>query len=255
MAVELLQRVGLNKYEAEAYYALLAEGPLTGYELGKRSGVPLSRSYEILERLARRGLALVQPGDPPRYAAERPARFLEQTRAYQATTLAGLAAALADAERPQSDDGIWVVRGRANVLARARALIDEAEEEVAMSLWAEADPDLAEAISRAMVRGCRLIHRPVRAEARARELIVLLVDEREALVGTLSPPSTCQAAVSRNAALLELARGALVEAATAPAPADMAIGVAESNDDAAWVAWEDRKHQRLWHSLRGGRSA
>ena len=67
MAVELLQRVGLNKYEAEAYFALLADGPLTGYELGKRSSVPLSKSYETLERLTRRGLALVQPGDPPRY--------------------------------------------------------------------------------------------------------------------------------------------------------------------------------------------
>ena len=37
MAVELLQRVGLSKYEAEAYYVLLLQGPLTGYELGKRS--------------------------------------------------------------------------------------------------------------------------------------------------------------------------------------------------------------------------
>ena len=37
MADDLLQRIGLNKYEAEAYLALLAEGPLTGYELGKRS--------------------------------------------------------------------------------------------------------------------------------------------------------------------------------------------------------------------------
>ena len=29
---DLLQRIGLNKYEAEAYLSLLAEGPLTGYE-------------------------------------------------------------------------------------------------------------------------------------------------------------------------------------------------------------------------------
>ncbi len=255
MAVELLQRIGLNKYEAEAYYALLAEGSLTGYELGKRSGVPLSRSYEILERLARRGLALVQPGEPPRYAAERPERFLEQTRADQAATLASLAAALSDVERPDAADGFWVVRGRANVLARARALIDEAEQEVAMSLWAEADPGLADAIGRAMVRGCRLVHRPVRAEACARELIALLVDEREALVGTLSPPSACQAAVSQNAALVELARGALAEAAPAPASANVVPRPAGAGDRAAMVDWEDRKHQRLWRSLRGGRSA
>ena len=78
--IELLQQVGLNKYEAEAYYTLLSEGSLTGYELGKRSQVPLSRSYEILERLVQKGLALVQPGDPPRYAAQEPEQFLGQAR-------------------------------------------------------------------------------------------------------------------------------------------------------------------------------
>ena len=65
----------MNKYEAEAYAALLRHGQLTGYELGKRSEVPLSRSYEVLERLVGKGLALVQPGDPPRYAAEAPDEF------------------------------------------------------------------------------------------------------------------------------------------------------------------------------------
>src|SRR5919106_2386987 len=97
MAVDLLQRVGLNKYEAEAYLALLADGPLTGYELGKRSAVPLAKSYETLERLTRRGLALVQPGDPPRYVAERPERFVAQTRAEQASVLMALASTLAGA--------------------------------------------------------------------------------------------------------------------------------------------------------------
>jgi len=47
----------------------LVAGPLTGYELGKRSPVPLSPSYETLERLTRRGFALVEPGEPLRYAA------------------------------------------------------------------------------------------------------------------------------------------------------------------------------------------
>ena len=89
--IDLLQQVGLNKYEAEAYAALLRHGPLTGYELGKRSEVPLSRSYEILERLATKGLALVQPGDPPRYTAEPPEQFIDRTRAATTTTLDALA--------------------------------------------------------------------------------------------------------------------------------------------------------------------
>ena len=77
-ALDLLQQLGLTKYEAEAYHALLIAGPLTGYELGKHSGVPQSRCYDTLERLLARGLATVQPTTPPRYAAEDPARVLPQ---------------------------------------------------------------------------------------------------------------------------------------------------------------------------------
>src|SRR4051812_7778633 len=119
VAVDLLQRVGLNKYEAEAYLALLADGPLTGYELGKRSSVPLSKSYEVLERLTRRGLALVQPGDPPRYLAERSDRLLARTRTDQEAVLSALETALADVRPADPADDFWVVRGRSSALTAA----------------------------------------------------------------------------------------------------------------------------------------
>src|SRR5260370_36826608 len=99
-AIELLQKIGWNKYEAEGYYTLLSDGPLTGYELGKRSQVPLSRSYEILERLAQKGLALVQPGDPPRYIACEPQQLLGQVRSTLSATLDDLARPLAPLSRP-----------------------------------------------------------------------------------------------------------------------------------------------------------
>ena len=156
MAVELLQRVGLSKYEAEAYYVLLLQGPLTGYELGKRSGVPLSKSYEVLERLARRGLAFVQPGEPARYIADRVERFLEQTRSDQASVLSALSAALADAAPADASDEFWVARGRQNILARARALIDNARDLVVLGVWSDDDAGLDDALDRAAARGCRV---------------------------------------------------------------------------------------------------
>src|SRR4051794_39870134 len=154
MAVELLQRVGLSKYEAEAYSVLLAQGPLTGYELGKRSGVPLSKSYEVLERLARRGLAFVQPGEPARYVADRVERFLEQTRTDQAAVLTALSAALADAAPAAVSDEFWVARGRQNILARASSLIDEATEQVVVGVWGDGEVGLDAALNRAAGRGC-----------------------------------------------------------------------------------------------------
>src|SRR5437773_3504867 len=125
--IELLQQIGLNKYEAEAYYALLAHGPLTGYELGKRSPVPLSRSYEILERLMEKGLALVQPGDPPRYMAQDYQQFLAQVRSTMESTLGALTTSLAAMPMDASVNEFWVLRKRQNILAQAQAMIESAQ--------------------------------------------------------------------------------------------------------------------------------
>jgi len=256
MAVELLQRVGLNKYEAEAYFALLADGPLTGYELGKRSSVPLSKSYETLERLTRRGLALVQPGDPPRYLAERPERFLGQTRADQESVLATLASALAGVRRADPADDFWVVRGRSNVLARARALIDEAQHDVLIGRFGDEDP-LTEACDGARTRGCRVTVRRL-GDSASPEPIVLLTDDRESLIGTLSPAAHCQAVTSANPALALTARGALGyrDAARPAVPVQIpepALAGADRGTD--WLDWETRKQQRLWRSQQGRRLA
>jgi HTH-type transcriptional regulator, sugar sensing transcriptional regulator len=134
MAIQLLQQVGLNKYEAEAYYTLLVEGPLTGYELGKRSRVPLSRSYEILNRLTQKGLAIVQPGEPPRYAAEDPELFLDRVRQVQTATLTALAAAMAELPHPSVPDEFWVRRGRQNILATVQAMVANAKRTVDLCL-------------------------------------------------------------------------------------------------------------------------
>ena len=256
MPVELLQRVGLNKYEAEAYLALLADGPLTGYELGKRSAVPLAKSYETLERLSRRGLALVQPGDPPRYTAERPERFLARTRSDQESVLAALASALSGVRRADPADDFWVVRGRANVLARARALLDEARHDVAVGL-SGADDALLAAIDGARARGCRVTLRHLDQP----DLIALLSDDRESLVGTLATDARCQAVTSANPALALAIRGALRGLSAAPPvrpvqvsePTGTVGAGAERGTD--WLDWEARKQQRLWRSQQGRRPA
>ena len=254
MAVELLQRIGLNKYEAEAYLALLADGPLTGYELGKRSSVPLSKSYEVLERLTRRGLALVQPGDPPRYLAERPERVLEQTRADQEAVLGALAESLASIRQPDPADGFWVLRGRQKVLTRASAAIDEAHEEVVIGRPVPHD-GLDDALARARSRGCRVVEHRLKDGERDTEAVVLLVDGREALAGTLNPPAHCQAVVSSNPALALAIRGACAGQPAAAVRIAEPVAAAAVADRVGWLDWEARKQQQLRRGPNGGRVA
>lgn len=247
-AVEQLQQVGLNKYEAEAYYTLLAEGPLTGYELGKRSQVPLSRSYEILERLTQKGLALVQPGDPPRYSAEDPGRFLGQVRQAMTKTLDTLTVSLATLTGSRSEGEFWVLRGQQHVLARARVMVRSAQRTVSLSLAPAYDVALADDLALVREKGCRILRASTAVQDYTEaDMILLLVDERETLAGTLTPADRCQCVVSQNRALVTalssfFARQPSMEY-TVPASSP---ATTPQSDRLDWVAWEDRKQRRLW---------
>jgi sugar-specific transcriptional regulator TrmB len=253
MVIDLLQRVGLNKYEAEAYAALLQHGPLTGYELGKRSAVPLSRSYEILERLTARGLALVQPGDPPRYAAEAPEQFLGRTRAATAATLDALEHALAELEPPALPEGFWVVRGQEPILAQAQTYIAQARRTLALSAALAHSAALEQALTQARERGCR-ISQPLDEQAGDAATALLLVDEREAMVGTLAPAERAQAVASANpgfvGVLMRCCAPPLVFNTLRASEAGMAAKPAQSLD---WLDWEERKQRRLLDVLPGNR--
>ena len=251
-AIEQLQEIGLNKYEAEAYYTLLAEGPLTGYELGKRSQVPLSKSYEVLERLTQKGLALVQPGDPPRYLAEDHNRFLGQVRQNMTKTLDALAGSLALTARSHTGDEFWVLRGHRHILARVRAMVMDAQQVVNLYLPPAYDAELADVLALASAKNYQILRasEPDHEHDDA-DVIMLLVDNREVLAGTLTPAGHCQAVVSSNRAIVtalsmffalqspvEIARPA---SSAEPVPQD------DQSNQLEWIAWEERKQRRLWH--------
>ncbi len=249
-AIELLQQIGLNKYEAEAYYTLLSDGPLTGYELGKRSQVPLSRSYEILERLAQKGLALVQPGDPPRYSACEPQQFLGQVRSTMSATLDDLASALASLSRPDTSAEFWVLRGQQHILARTQALIASAQRTIYLELpRAEASSrpystGLVDMLALARASGCRVFQSATTSGDTGSELVLLLIDGREALVGTLEPAERCQAITSANKALAATLDGYFAQQMS---PVHIiSSGGAQQDERLDWVAWENRKQRRLW---------
>jgi sugar-specific transcriptional regulator TrmB len=252
MPIELLQAIGLNKYEAEAYTALFQHGPLTGYELGKRSGVPLSRSYEILERLTAKGLALVQPGDPPRYMAEAPEQFIERTRHATMATLDALATSLAELHRPQADDGFWVIRGSSAILTHVQTLIGKAERTVALTIAAPFAVELETSLEKARARGVQRILAPVHTRSQKNPAIFALVDGRAGLAGTLMPARECQALASTNPVLSALLGHFFTPQTRLPTArqpeASPPTSTARPLD---WLDWEDRKQHRLLDVLSG----
>lgn len=78
-----LHEMGLSKYEASAYLALLSEGQSTAKEIATTADIPQSRVYDILDRLNTKGFVKAQPGRPKKFGNVAPERAIEQFAEYK----------------------------------------------------------------------------------------------------------------------------------------------------------------------------
>jgi DNA-binding MarR family transcriptional regulator len=137
-----LVALGFSEYEARAWVGLARHGPLTGYELAKRTGVPRANVYAVLSRLEQRGAVVraVTP-DGQRYAAIPGGELLRRLAEDVDRHLEAAAAALAGLGAPREEALLWNVQGRAAALAHAREQVRASR----TTLWiANAPPEAAE---------------------------------------------------------------------------------------------------------------
>jgi sugar-specific transcriptional regulator TrmB len=70
----------LNIYETKVWLALLAKGISSAGEIAEMSGVPRSRTYDVLEGLEKRGFAIEKIGKPVKYIAVKPEVVIEKLK-------------------------------------------------------------------------------------------------------------------------------------------------------------------------------
>ncbi len=81
---ELINKVkdyfDLNIYETKVWLALLSKGIASAGEVADISGVPRSRTYDVLESLEKRGFAIIKLGKPVKYLGVKPKIILEKLK-------------------------------------------------------------------------------------------------------------------------------------------------------------------------------
>jgi HTH-type transcriptional regulator, sugar sensing transcriptional regulator len=70
----------LNIYETKVWLALLSKGSASAGEIATLSGVPRSRTYDVLESLEKKGFALIKLGKPVKYLGVKPKIILEKLK-------------------------------------------------------------------------------------------------------------------------------------------------------------------------------
>ena len=70
----------LNIYETKVWLALLRKGIASAGEVASISGVPRSRTYDVLENLEKKGFAIVKLEKPVKYIGVKPQIILEKIK-------------------------------------------------------------------------------------------------------------------------------------------------------------------------------
>lgn len=70
----------LNIYETKVWLALLSKGISSAGEIAELSGVPRSRTYDVLESLEKRGFVIQKLGKPVKYIAVKPEIVIEKLK-------------------------------------------------------------------------------------------------------------------------------------------------------------------------------
>ncbi len=141
----------LNIYETKVWLALLGKGSASAGEIASLSGVPRSRTYDVLESLEKKGFAIVKLGKPVKYLGVKPRVILEKlknnVRVEAEERFQSLSNIKDTAEFLQLEDLYTVginpvkredlsaaIRGRSTISNYLREIIDAAEKEVIFSM-------------------------------------------------------------------------------------------------------------------------
>jgi HTH-type transcriptional regulator, sugar sensing transcriptional regulator len=145
-----MEDIGLGSYEIKVYISLLEKGSMTASEISKKSNVPYSKIYEVLNSLEDKGWLESDSSRPQKFFPKSPLTALEamkmriesSIRDSKNTIMSELMPIYEKSgvrERPE----IWVVMGVYNIATKIGEIIQTCQHELLIAL-----PQIAEGIAR-----------------------------------------------------------------------------------------------------------
>ncbi|SDJ57547.1 Sugar-specific transcriptional regulator TrmB [Halovenus aranensis] len=164
-AIELLQQLGLQEYEAKAFVALTRLPHGTAKDISEISEVPRTRVYDAVRVLESKGLVEIQHSNPQQFRAvsiDEAADTLQREYRTRTETLRDTL----DTIEPTSTDveadvphEVWALSGTTAITSRTQQLLSEAEEEIVFVLGDESvfTESLVESLNTARKREVRVM--------------------------------------------------------------------------------------------------
>ena len=139
--LKALKEIGMTEYETSAYLALVDGGQMAASEVSGASHVPYSRIYDVLGRLEEKGFIQVIKGRPTIYRAKSPTEVVRLVRLAWDERIDNSSKVIIEElqprferETPVTTRDVWLLHGRAAILAKALEMLDSSREEVLLAV-------------------------------------------------------------------------------------------------------------------------
>ena len=152
-----LQGIGFSEIEALVYAFLVGREPATGYRISHAIGKATANTYKAIASLVQQGAVQVDEGGNRLIRAVPPDELLAGLERRAREKREAARAALADRSADVADDRVYTLRGRDQVLERARAMLGRAREIVLGDLFPGPLEALAADLAAAAARGVRVV--------------------------------------------------------------------------------------------------
>lgn len=219
-----LIELGFTDYEAKAYIALLQKNPATAYEVAKNAAIPTSKIYEVLAKLAEKGVITEFDDQAKRKIVPMPPdEMIDAYRSRIDNTLNRLKDGLKNINQENELAYIWNITDYDYLMDKARRMAEEAEKTLLISIWPEEYVLLKSSLAKAAKLGVKIavvqfgqngdtvgqlfshpIHDTIFAEKGGRGLVIVS-DSQEVLFGTINPRNEVQGANSMNEGFVAIA--------------------------------------------------
>lgn len=151
-----VKELGFTVYEAKAYVSLLQNSPVTRYELSKNSGVPRSAIYAVIKQLENMGAVNALYSAPEKYVPLPPEQLFKLLQDRLNSKIANARESLKGIESNLMADHLWNIVGYESMIQKAGEIIDNAKQEIYLSIWKREFKLLKTHLHRAQKRGVKI---------------------------------------------------------------------------------------------------
>ncbi|RST59362.1 TrmB family transcriptional regulator [Siminovitchia terrae] len=221
------EEIGFSKNEAKTYMALLKEPGMNGYEISKKSGVPRSMVYAVIDKLVAKGAIIELRTETPTYIPLSVKELIANRRRKAENTLDFLERELQSVEKPAMVNVIKHIEERSQIIGAMKKLILNANKEIWLSAWEEELEELRSSAEIQCEKGINMYsllfthqetasfgkafyHRPdtssIEKQRMGQRLTIVIQDHQEVLISGFIDGQTPQAIQTTDPMLVILAK-------------------------------------------------